>query len=68
MVQIDLFDEIVSEENLKNRSWNLLNDEEKEDIKRKSEEKKAESEKLAIQKKEDLKSGKQSTIDLMFVE
>jgi len=66
--QIDLFGEIVKDKDISNRSWNLLSEKEKKDIKRKCEEKEAEAKKLAEQRKEDLKSGKQSTIDLMFVD
>lgn len=64
--QIDLFEEIVSEENLKNRNWNKLSDEEKEEINKKCEERDIETKKLAEQKRNDLKSGKQATVDILF--
>lgn len=64
--QMNLFDEIVSEEDIKNRSWNLLSKQEKEEIKKKCEERDAETRKLVDQKREDLKSGKQATVDILF--
>jgi len=65
-IQIDLFGNEISEEDIKNRSWNLLSDKEKEEIKRKCEERNVETRKLIEQKREDLKSGKQSTVDILF--
>jgi predicted Fe-S protein YdhL (DUF1289 family) len=64
--QIDLFENVVSEEDIKNRSWNLLSDKEKEEIKKKCEERDVETRKLIEQKKEDLRSGKQSVVDILF--
>ena len=65
-VQVDLFGEIVKDEDISNRNWNLLSEEEKKDIKKKYENREAEAKKLAEQKREDLKSGKQSTVDILF--
>ncbi len=65
-VQVDLFGEIVKDEDISNRNWNLLSEKEKEEIKKKYEERNTEAKKLAEQKREDLKSGKQSTIDILF--
>lgn len=64
--QIDLFEETVSEESLKNRNWNKLSDEEKEEIKKKCEDRDIETKKLVEQKREDLKNGKQATVDILF--
>lgn len=64
--QMNLFDEIVSEEDIKNRSWNLLSKQEKEEIKKTCEERSIEAKKLADQRKEDLRIGRQATVDLLF--
>jgi|CXWL01.1.fsa_nt_gi predicted Fe-S protein YdhL (DUF1289 family) len=64
--QVDLFGEIVNDEDISNREWNKLSDSEKKEIKKRCEYRDTEAKKLAEQKREDLKSGKQSTVDLLF--
>lgn len=65
-VQTNLFGETVKDENISKRYWNILSEEEKEEIIKRHDEKKIEADKLDKQRKDDLKSGKQATVETLF--